>query len=101
MWLAQHKPWFHILLGVILALALTASLNLLAARFGEKFDYTQPVKAMVAQSVEQSLRSTQDLTLGYVGQQPSLLLTVIFGALVAFVAASIAYLTLNRIIFKE
>jgi len=100
MWLAKRKPRPHILLGIILALALTTGLNFLAERYAEKPDYTQAVKAMEGQNVEQSIRSTQDLTLGHVGQQPSLLLTVIFGVLLAFAAASLTYLTLNRIIYK-
>lgn len=99
--LDRHKPWFHITLGVILALALTATINLLAVRYEEQFGYNQPTKALEAQIVEQATGSPRDLKVENVWQHPSLLPPIIFGVLIALIAASLAYLTLNHILSKN
>ena len=101
LWLNRPKPWLHITLGIILALASTVAINLLVARYGEKIYYEQPVRALEAQGVEQSIISTSELTVEYIWQQPSSLQAVILGMLIAFISASLAYLILNRMLSED
>ena len=89
------------MLGVILALALTATINLLAVRYGEKIGYEQPMRALEAQSAVKATESTSDLSVEYIWQQPSSLHTIIFGMLTAFLLASLIYLILNHIVLNR
>jgi len=100
MWLNRPKPWLHIALGVILALALTVTINPLVVRYGEKIGYEQPMRTLEAQSAGLATESTSDLTVKYIWQQPSSLYTVIFSMLTAFLLASLIYLILNHIVAK-
>jgi hypothetical protein len=98
--LDRPKPWLHITLGIILALALTLAINLLTVRYGEKIGYEHPMRALEAQNPEQATRSVTIPTLEYIWQQPSYLHTIIFSLLIAFSSASLAYLILNHLLKK-
>lgn len=104
-WLELRRRWLPPLLGVILALALTAGVNLFELNQEKRVEYAQPASILGAQSIEVGKgdvkASQQDLTAERVWQHPTSFYTLISIVSVALAAASAAYLTLNRLIINE
>jgi len=101
MQLNQSKLWLHIALGIILALALTTTINLLMTKYEYEISYEQLVRAPETESTKQATSFDTKLTVEYIWQHPSTLYTVIFGVFIAFLLASLTYIILNHMLGKD